>query len=545
MRVIVLSVGSRGDVEPFCALIQRLLLPTLTRDNNNKIIIEIDFFVEPNHLSLVTPLLNVSNDDDDDDDDDDNNHRRLRIHSFPFEQVGFVVKQEGKVDAICCNSSTNCTTERTAMLLDQTVQMYQDKILPCLDMIHDTIIQKDGVDYIISCNLTNVLCILLKQRLHHHHQQQQQQQQLCGRMPKFLFIQLQPLAPNLIFPCYRTTSKRVVVESILDYFFWDDEKDRTTNNNLAGRDRLKLNATAIDKWNSYWEIDYELHQRLFTGGQPYSSCTCTWDEWKQIFTGNDPNVMIINAYSKYLIPEITNNDNNNKNDDSGSGSNEFLLGKNIMNVGPLADNYYLGNDHDFIIRRNVHNFCQTNSNDDDNTPIICIGFGSMPFHRKNIMFDAIKLLGYPKTIFIGDALKPDPNDGTILPDTILHVPSIPYPWLFQNYKNCSMMVCHGGMGVLSVCLRYGIPSIVCPMMGDQYLTGSLIQGLGLGRQAGMSLSTITSQDLIDTIEAVRNSNTIRQRCQRVSELIQNEKISGVDHVIRWMMKEQVETRNLQ
>jgi UDP:flavonoid glycosyltransferase YjiC (YdhE family) len=80
------------------------------------------------------------------------------------------------------------------------------------------------------------------------------------------------------------------------------------------------------------------------------------------------------------------------------------------------------------------------------------------------------------------------------------------------------------------------------MMGDQYLTGSLIQGLGLGRQAGTSLSTITSQDLIDNIEAVRNNNTIRQRCQRVSELIQNEKISGVDHVIRWMMKEQVETR---
>ena len=47
MKVIVLSIGSRGDVEPFCALIQRLLLLSTSRDTILKLI------------SLWNPIINL------------------------------------------------------------------------------------------------------------------------------------------------------------------------------------------------------------------------------------------------------------------------------------------------------------------------------------------------------------------------------------------------------------------------------------------------------------------------------------------------------
>jgi hypothetical protein len=531
MRVVVLSVGSRGDVEPFCALTRRLW----SQDGCEMI----DFFVESNHRRLVSALLPEQEPPSHDGNgDDDDHYGRLRVHYFPFSRAGFVPAEGPDADNDD-HEETKRSSSRTGVLLDRTVRLYEETIFPCLDTIYNV---AQYAQYVVSCNLTNILCLLVKRRM------EQQQRPL----PKFLFVQLQPLTPNTIFPCYRTTPKQVVVEAILDHFFRPPADDRDGN-----AQHRELGGAY---WDSYWTLDVELYRRLFRTNQqerqqqeppppaspPHYTC-CSWEAWKRIFAGHDPNVVIVNAYSKYLIPTITTT-----NGITNSQFSRTLLGPNVVDVGPLADNFHVvppspssssGGGWNSTIQQQVEHFFTRDDDDEEeerkpHQPVLCIGFGSMPFHRKHVVLEALKLLGYPKTMLIGDALRPSSSSSPSRNQSILHVPSVPYPWLFQNHC-CSMMVCHGGMGVVSACLRAGIPTIVCPLMGDQFLTGSLVQGLGLGRQAcRSSLNDMTSQELADAVRTVQASPRIAQRCQRVAALIQQEPTSGADRVVNWIMEDQ-------
>ncbi|KAL3924775.1 MAG: hypothetical protein SGILL_000839 [Bacillariaceae sp.] len=228
--------------------------------------------------------------------------------------------------------------------------------------------------------------------------------------------------------------------------------------------------------------------------------------------------MIANVYSKYLVPIV-----------AGTSS---LLGENILDIGPLADDYspFQSTQEQPQAMERINEFCEIS----EEKPI-CIGFGSMPFGRRQEIFQALQQLGNPRAILVGKALEPSANVNT---DNILHFASIPYPWLFPKI---SIMICHGGMGVLSSCLRAGIPAVVCPVMGDQFLTGSLVQGLGLGRQAGTSLNTLTAGELVDAVRKVRGNQRVFERCRRVGKRIRGENFTGAERLSSWI----VEQENLQ
>ena len=95
--------------------------------------------------------------------------------------------------------------------------------------------------------------------------------------------------------------------------------------------------------------------------------------------------------------------------------------------------------------------------------------------------------------------------------------SVPYPWLLPK---CSMMLSHGGSGVVHSTLRAGIPAVISPFMADQYSWALLLEEMGIGVQAGSHLSSITVDDIVDGIERAR-TGVCQDAAKRIGEAIRS------------------------
>ena len=72
--------------------------------------------------------------------------------------------------------------------------------------------------------------------------------------------------------------------------------------------------------------------------------------------------------------------------------------------------------------------------------------------------------------------------------TFIDVPRVAHDWLFAQ-DEVRAVVHHGGAGTLAAGLRFGRPTVVVAFMGDQYFWGNIVSAVGAG-------STMTSDDLI-------------------------------------------------
>ena len=136
----------------------------------------------------------------------------------------------------------------------------------------------------------------------------------------------------------------------------------------------------------------------------------------------------------------------------------------------------------------------------------------MPVEKTKVIIDAVKKANC-RAILIGacflnmeldycDDCDDDDDDDDVYETTKgIHIEkSVPYPWLLPK---CSMMLSHGGSGVVHSTLRAGIPAVISPFMADQYAWAHLLEEMGIGVQAGSNLSTITVDDIVDGIERAR------------------------------------------
>lgn len=64
-----------------------------------------------------------------------------------------------------------------------------------------------------------------------------------------------------------------------------------------------------------------------------------------------------------------------------------------------------------------------------------------------------------------------------LPPEIFQIKSAPHDWLFQQIDAAAH---HGGSGTTGASLRAGIPTIIRPFFGDQFFFGSRVEDLGVG-----------------------------------------------------------------
>ncbi|MCA9623491.1 MAG: glycosyltransferase family 1 protein [Myxococcales bacterium] len=129
-------------------------------------------------------------------------------------------------------------------------------------------------------------------------------------------------------------------------------------------------------------------------------------------------------------------------------------------------------------------------------PPIYVGFGSMPgidhARTTRAVLGALERTGRRAVIATGWGgiadLDPSPN---------FHVlSSVPHAWLFPRV---AAVVHHGGSGTTHEGLRWGRPSIVCPLFADQPMFGQRVFELGAGPRP-VRQKALTADRLAEAIE---------------------------------------------
>lgn len=128
---------------------------------------------------------------------------------------------------------------------------------------------------------------------------------------------------------------------------------------------------------------------------------------------------------------------------------------------------------------------------------VYLGFGSMPLdgskHLLGLIGEALDLKDKR-----GVVLWPEENRDRIKPpSSIFLVSDIPHDWLFPK---CEVIVHHGGIGTTHQALRWGKPSVICPMFLDQPFWASIVNQLGAAPDP-LPLGKITASKLAARIGA--------------------------------------------
>lgn len=133
-------------------------------------------------------------------------------------------------------------------------------------------------------------------------------------------------------------------------------------------------------------------------------------------------------------------------------------------------------------------------------PPVYVGFGSMPAE------DAKK-----QTQIVIDALRKSCQRGLLATgwgglaavansDAIHVLDAAPHDWLFPR---CAAVVHHGGAGTTHEGLRWGRPTIICPLAVDQPYWGRRVMEIGAGPKP-IPQKHLNSEDLAAALEAVKD-----------------------------------------
>lgn len=434
MKVLLISVGSRGDIEPFCALAQELLHAGHQ--------VEYALQNENNYQNIVPAGVN--------------------LRSLPFESNDFYKYMNPTHGA----DHPNPRVRFVGVIADCIGEL----VLPCCQQVLE--VAKD-CDAIVSSSLARSLAFALTQKL---------------SIPTYL-VHLQPLLPTGLFPHYSNADEFVECVS----------KDPST---------LTLKPEYLE---GYWELErfqYEFWKERLD--KMYAEIgldpLLTFEDNKTILSGNSPSVHIINAFSNEIIPAVPD------------------AGPNVHNVGALGDAYIpkafdpLADDSDLA------QFLK-----DGNKKPICIGFGSMPHDASKVegLLQVVQDLNQ-RVVLVGKALTlPDTLEKSPwIQQNVRHVDGLPYAWLLPH---CSVMVSHGGAGVVHATLRAGCANVVSPLMGDQFAHAKLLEAKGLGAQAGHTMNRMTKEEFQSALEKALKCT---DAASSLGVKIRNEKDCGVGKFVQ-------------
>jgi len=107
-----------------------------------------------------------------------------------------------------------------------------------------------------------------------------------------------------------------------------------------------------------------------------------------------------------------------------------------------------------------------------------------------------------------------------------NVGPVAHDWLLPQ---CCAVVHHGGAGTTAAGLRYGLPNLVCPFFGDQYMWGAMVHRAGVGPKP-CPVDKLTSTILIEKLTEL-TSATITQKATELSQNMgkENGVVSGLEH----------------
>lgn len=153
------------------------------------------------------------------------------------------------------------------------------------------------------------------------------------------------------------------------------------------------------------------------------------------------------------------------------------------------------------------------------TPPIYIGFGSMPSidgeETTQTVLKALRKTGQRAILATGwGGLSADQT----VPDAHIHVlSSAPHDWLFPR---CRAVVHHGGAGTTHAGLRWGRPTLVCALFGDQPFWGTRVAKLGAG-PAPLSLKSLNADQLASALQRLEEPD-IALAAQQVADCMTGE-----------------------
>jgi len=98
--------------------------------------------------------------------------------------------------------------------------------------------------------------------------------------------------------------------------------------------------------------------------------------------------------------------------------------------------------------------------------------------------------------------------------------ALPHEWLFPQ---CSCCVHHGGAGTTGAVLRSGVPSIITPVMTDQFYWATRINSLNVGKGFSTQLNKIDAAALSAAIKECTSNVEIKKNAKDLGEKLRREK----------------------
>lgn len=137
-------------------------------------------------------------------------------------------------------------------------------------------------------------------------------------------------------------------------------------------------------------------------------------------------------------------------------------------------------------------------------PPVCVGFGSMPAKdarkQTQIVVEALRKSGQRGVLATGWG-----GLAEVARSESIHVlDAAPHDWLFPR---CAAVVHHGGAGTTHEGLRWGRPTIICPLSVDQPYWGRRVMEIGAGPKP-IPQKHWNSEDLAAALEAVKDPGII-------------------------------------
>lgn len=158
---------------------------------------------------------------------------------------------------------------------------------------------------------------------------------------------------------------------------------------------------------------------------------------------------------------------------------------------------------------------------EDGPPPVYVGFGSMPGVNHECvttaLLGALDRTGLRAVVATGWG-----GMGDLSPGANVHVlDSVPHTWLFPKV---AAVVHHGGSGTTHEGLRWGRPSVICPLFADQPFFGQRVADLGAG-PAPIAQKRLTADKLATALEQALTSS-IAAKAKTIGQAMQSEDGAG-------------------
>jgi UDP:flavonoid glycosyltransferase YjiC (YdhE family) len=162
-------------------------------------------------------------------------------------------------------------------------------------------------------------------------------------------------------------------------------------------------------------------------------------------------------------------------------------------------------------------------------PPVCVGFGSMADgdaeQATAVVLKALAATGQRAVLLTGWGALSPPRDR----DRVFVTDAVPHDWLFPR---AAALVHHGGAGTTAAGLRAGIPALVVPFAGDQFLWGRRLFALGVGPRP-IPRRQLAAEPLAAALRALADDQAMRRRAAALGADIRAE--DGVARAVRLIL----------